>query len=181
MFEYLGKNKSSFSDKQILERSKKTLLCLLVLSFVNSLFLVNGSTSYFISSLSVPYYILCVGCALGGKLPREFYVGLTVPQENGIFVVSLVISFLILAVYVTSVFLSNKYIGLFCLPIAMFAADSLFLLAVSLICGFNSIKIVDVIVHAWVGFDLVKASFALKRVIKADKKLKQNNLYLKFE
>ncbi len=162
MLEHLEKNKNICPTQQILNRSKKTFLCLLVLSLINVLFLSCGSASYFVSSLSIPYYVLSVGCALGGKMPCEFYENMPVPQQNGIFVASVILSVSLLIAYGTLIILSKKYEKLFFLIAIMYGIDLLFLCMVTLLFGFNLDRAADLAVHVWVGSDIIKGLLAMK-------------------
>lgn len=71
-------NNSELTERERLERkyngARTNLLFALGFTLVNIVLLFTDSTSYFLFSLYVPYYIALFGCILSVKMPAEFYV-----------------------------------------------------------------------------------------------------------
>jgi len=136
--------------------SRANLLFVVAFTVVNILLLVINSNTYFLFSAYVPYFFADFGMLVCGMYPSEFYVG----QLSGIeflpkyvFVITLVIAAVIIALYFLSWMFSKKHkVGWLVFALIFFSLDTL---AMFVINGFFLGAIIDYVMHAWVIFSLV--------------------------
>ncbi|MBE6719003.1 MAG: hypothetical protein E7574_07105 [Ruminococcaceae bacterium] len=148
------------SQKALLERkyegARGNILLVIILTLINIIFLVAKTGTYFLFSAYVPYFFADFGMLVCGMYPSEFYVG----QLSGIeflpkyvFVITLVIAAVIIALYFLSWMFSKKHkVGWLVFALIFFSLDTL---AMFVINGFFLGAIIDYVMHAWVIFSLV--------------------------
>ena len=147
--------------------ARSNLLLLVIFSAINLLMLATNSGTYFLFSASVPYLLTDLGMFFCGMYPDEFYEGLEGMFffNEAFFVIMLVISILILAVYLLCWLLSKKNkVGWLIAALAMFGIDTLVMFGYY---GFSADMIIDIVFHVWVIVILVmgiKAHYQLKKL-----------------
>ena len=123
---------------------------LTVVNIINLLF--TGGDTYFLFSLTIPYFMAYFGGFYCGKLPPEFYEGNMTDYEffpEGLYIFMLVLSLVILAAYVTTYFLSSKMrVGFLIAALVFSALDTLFMLYIYL--GMYGQAIIEIIFHIYI-------------------------------
>ena len=143
--------------------ARSNLLLVVAFTVINLVLLVTESYSYFLFSAFVPYYILSLGMLLCGKLPEEFYEGMTdfVPYDNSLLYICLAVAFVITLLYLLSYIFSAKHrVGWLYLAAVLFVLDTVMLL----FGGLSFDSILDVLFHAWVLYYLISGIVAHHRL-----------------
>ena len=160
----------SLSPRRACERqylsARSNLLLVIVFTAINLLLLVTNSDMYFLFSASIPYYLVTMGMYMCGRFPAEYYgadFDSLVFLDNSVFVILLVISISIIALYLLTWFMSSKNrCGWLIFALVLFTLDTVGML---LFYGLSFEAAFDILFHAWVIYYLVMG-------IKAHNKLK---------
>ncbi|MBE7065056.1 MAG: hypothetical protein E7384_04480 [Ruminococcaceae bacterium] len=153
------------------KNSRLNLLLVVVFTVINMIMLFLDSSSYFLFSASVPYFMTYFGLYFGGKFPAEMYADV-VPEGhefigygNGVVIVLTVIAALIVATYLLCwIFSNKKRVGWLIAALVMFSIDTV---AMFFLSGFAIENILDIVFHVWVIIDLsrgISAYFKLKKL-----------------
>ena len=92
--------------------ARMNLLLFIIFSAVNTVLLAAGTNLYFLFSASIPYLIVKIAKLYCGLLPAEYYgeeYAEMVFADKSFFAVSIVIAFLVLAIYFICWLFSKKY------------------------------------------------------------------------
>lgn len=129
--------------------ARHTLLIVLVFTLINLLMLLTESSTYFLFSASVPYYLTAFGMGMD--------MGMGTSGIGVFTATALVISAIILAVYLVCWLLTKKHPGWYIVALVLFAVDTAVLVLAAL--GFDLLtdSIIDIAFHAWVLVELVQA------------------------
>lgn len=130
--------------------ARTNLLIALGFTLVNLVLLFFDSTSYFLFSLYVPYYIALLGCVLSGKMPSEFYVDewADLPFLGGsFFAIVLGIVAIILILYVLCwIFSKKNRVGWLICALVFVILDTIATVA---LLGIAVDSIIDIAFHIW--------------------------------
>lgn len=150
------------------QNARHNILLVVVFTVINIILLVTNSSSYFLFSASIPYFLVDLGMLLGGKYPEEYYLqelGMLQPQNNGIFAAMLAVAGVILVLYLLSWIFSKKpRVGWMIFALVFFVLDTVGMLVLT---GISSDMIIDVVFHGWVIVSLsggVSAYFKAKKL-----------------
>ncbi len=130
--------------------ARSNILVMVIFSAFNLLMLATGAGTYFLFSASVPYIITDLSMFLCRMYPEEFYEGFEGMFffDKSFFVITLIVSILILALYLLCWFFSKKNkVGWLIAALVMFGIDTLVMFGYY---GFYLGIIVDIIFHIWV-------------------------------
>ncbi len=130
--------------------ARNNLLLVVAFSLVNMVMIIAGSSSYFLFSASVPYYLTFFGMLYTGKLPADYYVGATdfEPFPTSFLTTMAVISVVIVGIYALCWFMSKKHgFGWLIFSLISFAIDTIFMFV---IVGVSADMILDIVFHIWV-------------------------------
>lgn len=147
--------------------SRNNLLLVVAFTVINLVLLLTGSTTYFLFSASIPYYLPFFGMMYTGKLPAEYYEGLAdfQPYPTTVLTVLTVMAVIFIAVYLLCWLLSKKHgFGWLVAALVAFIADTIFMFVV---VGFSTDMILDVVFHVWVIVSLftgISAAVKLKKL-----------------
>ncbi len=147
--------------------ARSNLILLVAFSAINLIMLATGAGTYFLFSASVPYLITDLGMFLSGMYPEELYEGFEGMYffDKSFFVIMLIISLLILAIYMLCWLFSKKNkVGWLISALVMFGIDTLVMFAYY---GISPDMIIDIIFHVWVIVILamgIDAHFKLKKM-----------------
>ncbi len=149
----IDKNSREYLQRR-LSGARTNLLLVIAFTVINLVLLLTDSGRYFLFSASVPYELTFLGAVINY-------------QETGAIMgtytyTALVISAVILAVYLLSWLFSKKRTGWYIVALVMFSLDTLVLILLNL--DILSECILDIILHAYVIFDLVQAILAGKKL-----------------
>lgn len=148
------------TQEQMLERKYNTarsnLLLAIAFTVINIILLFINSTTYFLFSLFMPYYLALEGFALTGKLPPEFYgedLATLEFLDSSFLVVTLVVAAVILLFYLACWFFSNRRrVGWLIVALVVFCLDTILLLVIG---GIGANSIFDIVFHVWVVVSLI--------------------------
>ena len=136
--------------------ARSNLLLAIAFTVINIILLFMNSTTYFLFSLFMPYYLALEGFALTGKLPPEFYgedLATLEFLDSSFLVITLVIAAVILLFYLACWFFSNKRrVGWLVVALVVFCLDTILLFVLS---GDLSNAIFDIVFHVWVVVSLI--------------------------
>lgn len=147
--------------------ARHNILLVVAFTLVNSVLLVAGSSSYFLFSAAIPYYLTLYGLSYTGRMPAEWYEDPSAfqPEPDSLLYTCLAIAVVIIVIYMLLWFLSKKEgYGWLIVALVFFVADTL---AMFYIYGFSADMIMDFVFHAWVLISLVSgiiAAINLKRL-----------------
>ena len=150
--ESVDKNSAGYLSGRIAS-GRYSLLLIVVFTVVNVLMVVLDSSTYFLFSASVPYYLTlyCKGIDNG-------FVGGSWPENGPYTIAALIISAVILLLFLLCWRLSKKRPGWLIPAVVLFVLDTLALAW----CTFNIVNdpagnIVDFVFHFWAVFELIRA------------------------
>jgi hypothetical protein len=147
--------------------ARVNLLLVFAFTVVNIILLISGSSTYFLFSASIPYFIADMGMLLSGKYPPELYVGEL--EGAAIFGPSASIVFAVIAIAITGLYLvcwyfSKKKHEWFTVALVLFIIDTVGMFA---LYGLALDSIVDILFHGYVIWSLVngvKATSELRKL-----------------
>lgn len=128
--------------------ARHNILLVIAFTLVNCVLYVVGSSSYFLFSAAIPYYLVIDGFYFTGKMPVEWYdVGFQ-PEPDSFLYLTVAIAVIIVALYGLFWFLSKKHgYGWPIVALIFFAVDTL---AMFYFSGFTADMILDFVFHVWV-------------------------------
>lgn len=148
--------------------ARANLLIALGFTLVNLVLLFIDSTSYFLFSLYVPYYIALFGYILSGKMPAEYYVEewADLPSLGGSFLaIVLGIVAVILILYVLCwIFSKRNRVGWLICALVFIILDTIATVA---LLGIAADSIIDIAFHIWLLVSViggVSAHYKLKKM-----------------
>ncbi|MBR6682449.1 MAG: hypothetical protein IKL40_05650 [Clostridia bacterium] len=159
------------SEKEILEskyqNSLYNILLVVGLTAVNLFLLITNSNTYFLFSAYIPFILTDFGMFFSGMYPSEYYAEYfpdMVFSSQSFFVIMLVISIVILALYVLSwIFARKRKIGWLIFALVFFSVDTA---ALFLFNGLVAESIIDYAIHAWVIVSLANGISAFNKLKK---------------
>lgn len=143
------------SLEQRFHSARRSILMVVIFTVVNIVLLVTNSSSYFIFSAFIPYFITGMGMMLCGYFPAEYYEGEFLEQgflDPRVLTVAIAISVVIVMIYLACwMFSRNLKRGWLICAFILFALDTviMFLLSDKLLSS-----ILDILFHGWVLFDI---------------------------
>ena len=146
--------------------SRNNLLLVVAFTLVNMVLLIAGSSSYFLFSASIPYYLTFFGMLYTGKMPADYYYEWTdfEPAATSFLVIMIAISVILTAVYALCWFLSKKRgFGWLVFALISFVVDTIFMFV---FVGFSADMIIDVVFHVWVIISLASGISAAVKLTK---------------
>lgn len=149
--------------------ARLNLLLAIVFSLVNIISLATNAGSYFLFSATVPYIIVDIAMLFCGRYPSEYYeeFGGMVFLDDSLFVASIVIAVLILAIYLLCWLFSKKDKVIWLkIALVLFGIDTVVLV---LSAGLSAL--VDLGFHIWILYILysgIKAHKTLKDMPKEE-------------
>lgn len=161
--------------------ARNNLLLVVAFSLINMISVITGSSTYFLFSASVPYYLTFFGMYYTGKLPADYYYGLTdfEPFATGFLVTMAVISVIIVAVYGLCWFMSKKHgYGWLIFALVIFVIDTIFMFVIS---GVSVDIFMDIIFHIWIivslcGGVIIAVKNKKNPINESDKDFSQNGI-----
>lgn len=154
-----NQNSNAPSKRALLEGTYKTsvsnLLLVIAFSVINIILLVANSTTYFLFSAFIPYFLTDCGMFFSGSYPAEYYydVGDFVFLDKSFLLVMVAIAVIIILVYLLSwIFAKKKKVGWLIAATVLFGIDTLAMFAIN---GFSIDSILDVVFHVWVIWSLI--------------------------
>ena len=163
------KNTTDISPRQALENkyniSRSNLLAVIVFTLINILMAAFGSTSYFLFSASIPYYLVFLGSLMCGKFPIEDDEGAMTEADfldSSFLIVMIVIAIIMTAFYGLFYFLSRKQkSGWLIVALVFFVIDTI---GMFYLWGFSIDMILDLLFHIWVIYYLVSGIIAANKL-----------------
>ena len=155
LFKNKNANKVPLSPRgsllQKYNNSRNNLLLVVIFTLVNMVMLIVGSSSYFLFSASIPYYLTLFGMLYTGRMPEEIYSsdweGFQF-YDTSYLAIMLAISVVLVAVYVLCWIMGKKHgFGWLIFALISFIIDTIFMFV---IVDVSADMILDVVFHAWV-------------------------------
>lgn len=144
--------------------ARHNILLVIVFTLINCILCAVGSSSYFLFSAAIPYYLTMSGMAYTGRMPDEYYVDWRdfEPFANSFFIGTVVVAFVIVGVYALMWFLSKKHgYGWLVAALLLFVADTFVMFAMFCFTGFPADMILDFVFHVWVLVSLASGIIAV--------------------
>lgn len=160
-------NEKNISEKDALTQKYNTgrlnLLVAVILTAVNIVLLITGSNTYFIFSIFIPYFIADLGWFMSGFYPEEYYEGLNMVFYDGSFAIIMVALALAICVLYLLAYLFSKdgKTGWLIMALTLFAVDTVLMLVIT---DDPLSSILDIVFHIWVGYYLISALLAAKKL-----------------
>ena len=152
--------------------ARHNILLVIAFTLINCVLYAVGSSSYFLFSAAIPYYLVMDGLYFTGKMPAEWYDVDFQPDPDSFLYVCLAIAVVIVAFYALTWFLSKKHgYGWLVAALLLFVADTFVLFYFT---GFTEDMILDIVFHAWVVISLARGVIAAINL----KKLPEEEPYL---
>ena len=156
-------NNQKYSPEYLLKQTagaRASLLAVLIFTVVNLAMLLLEIDMYFVFSATVPQYLtaFCMGIDIG-----QGYLGF-----GPFTAIALVVSAVVLVLYLLCWLLSKKRPGWLIAALVFFIIDTVALLVVSLLLEILTENILDLVIHAWVLFELIQgisANYKLEKMI----------------
>lgn len=161
-----GNEKSISTKDQLVQKynnGRLNLLVAVILTAINIVLLITGSNTYFIFSIFIPYFIADLGWFMSGFYPEEYYEGLNMVFYDGSFAIIMVALALAICVLYLIAYLFSKdgKTGWLIMALALFAVDTVLMLVIT---GDPLASIIDIVFHIWVGYYLISALLAAKKL-----------------
>lgn len=145
--------------------SRANLLLAIAFTAINMILVFCDSSSYFLFSLFVPYFLTYTGMFITGTLPKEVYGEEFATMEflsSKALAIMLVIAVVVLIVYILAWFFSrNGKGGWLIFALVIFVIDTI---AMLLVQGIAVDSIFDLAFHGWVIFDLSRGIYAYSQL-----------------
>ena len=154
-------NNRKYSPEYLLKQTagaRASLLAVLIFTVVNLAMLLLETDRYFLFSASVPQYLTAFGMG--------FDLGLGYWGFGPFTAIALVVSAVVLVLYLLCWLLSKKRPGWLIAALVFFIIDTV--LVVSLLLEILTENILDLVIHAWVLFELIQgisANYKLEKMI----------------
>ncbi len=165
-----AQKQSNMTERQILtnkyNNSRNNILLVVVFTLINSILLFTGSSTYFLFSAAIPYYLTLYGLLYTGRMPADWYEGWDdfVPDPDIVLVVYLAIAIIAVALYALCWFMAKKKgSGWLVAALVMIIIDTA---GMFYFAGFSADMILDVVFHAWVIISLVSGISTAKKLKK---------------
>ena len=161
-------NNRKYSPEYLLKQTagaRASLLAVLIFTVVNLAMLLLEIDMYFLFSASVPFFLTRFAWGMDQDM---YYLGLTSNSIGMYTYIALVISAVILVLYLLCWLLSKKRPGWLIAALVFFIIDTVALLVVSLLLEILTENILDLVIHAWVLFELIQgisANYKLEKMI----------------
>ena len=143
------------------------LLILVGMTLVNVVLLLAGSTTYFLFSGAVPYYLVLFGMVFCGKLPDmetdPELLGMVIFPGEMLFLF-VAAALLILGVYVALYFLSKKNYHFLTASLVLFVLDTAAMLWLG---GLSIDSAIDLVFHIWMIYSLFVGVRSAKTLVNA--------------
>ena len=147
-------------------RSRNNLLLVVAFTLINIVLLLAKSSTYFLFSASIPYYLTFFGLLHTGKLPADYYYGWHnfEAYPTSFLVILVTISIVLTALYALCWFLSKRHGHIWLIiALVLFSIDTVFLLG---FIGFSVDTLFDFAFHIWV---IVSLSTGISAAVKSKK------------
>ena len=145
--------------------ARGNLLLAIAFTAINMVLVFCDSSSYFLFSLFVPYFLTYMGMFITGTLPAEVYGEEFATMEflsSKALAIMLVIAVVVLIVYILAWFFSrNGKGGWLIFALVIFVIDTI---AMLLVQGIAVDSIFDLAFHGWVIFDLSRGIYAYSQL-----------------
>ena len=154
-------NNQKYSPEYLLKQmagARASLLAVLIFTVVNLAMLLLETDRYFLFSASVPQYLTAFGMG--------FDLGLGYWGFGPFTAIALVVSAVVLVLYLLCWLLSKKRPGWLIAALVFFIIDTVALLVVSLLLEILTENILDLVIHAWVLFELIQGISANNKLEK---------------
>jgi len=126
------------------KRSRANLLAVVVFTLINLFLIIIDADFYFLFSAAIPMYIL------------YFFEGMYISSGMvGLWVFGIILAFIGTGLYLLFWGLSKKFRAWILVALIVFAFDSLIMLFVFLLIGFELGSIIDIAFSAWVMYYLI--------------------------
>ncbi len=178
---FKNKNTQNMSERQKLTSryngARHNILLVIAFTLINCVLCAVGSSSYFLFSAAIPYYLTMSGMAYTGRMPAEYYVDWRdfEPFANSFFIGTVVVAVVIVGIYALMWFLSKKHgYGWLVVALLLFVADTFVMFAMFCFTGFPADMILDFVFHIWVLVSLASGIIAAINL----KKLPEEETYV---
>ena len=147
--------------------ARTNLLIAIAFTVINVVLLFVDSTSYFLFSLYVPYYIALFGCIYSGNMPAEFYVDdwADAPFLGGSFltVVLGIVAVILILYFLCWLFSKKNRVGWLICASVFVIFDTIATVA---LLGIAMESIIDIIFHAWLLVSVISGVLAYYKLKK---------------
>ena len=151
----MDKNSPEYLTKKI-SAGRYSLQLIILLTVVNTVFLLADSDHYYVFSASIPYYLTAFGMGMDEALSGGI----------GTFtIIAVVIGVLVMGVYALCWACCEKKPGWLTAALVLFSVDTVGLLVVSFaLLDDPFLNILDIIIHALVVYELARAVACAKKL-----------------
>ena len=155
LFKNKNANKAPLSPRgsllQKYNNSRNNILLVVIFTLINMVMLIVGSSSYFLFSASIPYYLTLFGMLYTGRMPEEIYgsdwEGFQF-YDTSYLAIMIAISVVLVVIYALCWIMGKKHgFGWLVFALISFVIDTIFMFV---IVGVSADMILDVVFHAWV-------------------------------
>ena len=159
-------------------RSRNSLLIVVTFTLINMILLLAKSSTYFLFSASIPYYLTFFGLLHTGKLPADYYYGWHSFEAHptSFLVILIIISVILIALYALCWYLSKKQGHIWLIvALVLFGIDTVFLLG---FIGFSVDSLFDIVFHIWIIVSLasgISSAVKLKKAPPAEEAPESND------
>ncbi len=161
LFKNNTKNQNMTEGQKLTARynsARHNILLVIAFTLINCVLYAVGSSSYFLFSAAIPYYLVIDGLYFTGKMPAEWYDVEFQPDPDSYLYMCLAIAVVIVAFYALTWFLSKKHgYGWLVAALLLFVADTFVLFYFT---GFTEDMILDFVFHIWVLVSLTSGIIA---------------------
>ncbi len=147
-----AKGSRVYLENQI-RSARSYLLTILAFTLVNLFLLLAESQTYFLFSISAPYYLTAFGIGMDSGVGGSVFT-----------VTALTISALILVSYLLCFLLSKKFPVCYLISLILLSIDTVILIAVALSFDLLVDSILDLLFHGWVLLWLARAVSAQRKL-----------------
>lgn len=147
-------NMPGISQRMHLEMQYRTarmnLLLMAVFTAINITLISFGSSTYFLFSASIPYFLVFLGAVTSGRMPAEYYeeFEMTLEYVNPTFFwIMLAIAIVTILLFVLCWIASKKHVGWLIAATVLFGIDTV---GMFYLYGFNINMLLDIAFHIWV-------------------------------
>lgn len=145
-------------------KSVANLLLVILFSAINIVLLVANSSTYFLFSAFIPYFLTDCGMFFSGSYPAEYYydMGDVGFFDKSFLIVTIVLAAVIILVYLLSwIFARKKKVGWLIAATVLFGIDTLAMFALQ---GVSVDSIVDILFHIWVIASLINGILTYRKM-----------------
>ena len=151
----MDKNSPEYLTKKI-SAGRYSLQLIILLTVVNTVFLLADSDHYFVFSASIPYFLTALGMGMDEALSGGI----------GTFtIIAVVIGIIVMGIYVLCWALGEKKPGWLTAALVLFSLDTVGLLVITFALVDDPIlNLMDIIIHALVVYELARAVACAKKL-----------------